>query len=37
MTDRGTCRVPLDRTGIGVVVDRDRIDDLTVRLETIGG
>jgi O-succinylbenzoate synthase len=31
MTDRGTCIVPLDKSGIGVAVDRDRVDGLTVR------
>lgn len=33
--DRGMVRVPHDRAGIGVDVDRDRIDDLTVRAETL--
>ncbi len=32
----GMMRVPLDRPGIGVDVDRDRIDDLTVREEVLG-
>lgn len=32
----GTTAVPVDRAGIGVTVDEDRIDDLTVRHETIG-
>jgi O-succinylbenzoate synthase len=32
----GMMRVPLDRPGIGVEVDRDRIDDLTVREEVLG-
>jgi O-succinylbenzoate synthase len=32
----GRVRVPLDRPGIGVAVDRDRIDDLTVRRELLG-
>jgi o-succinylbenzoate synthase len=36
MTNRGTCIVPLDHSGIGVKVDRDRVDDLTVRMEMIG-
>jgi O-succinylbenzoate synthase len=36
MTPAGTVRVPLDRPGIGVDVDRDRIEDLTVRMEVIG-
>lgn len=31
----GFVRVPLDRPGIGVEVDVDRIDDLTVRSETL--
>ncbi|MBL8982080.1 MAG: o-succinylbenzoate synthase [Gemmatimonadetes bacterium] len=31
----GTTRVPLDRPGLGVTVDRDRIDDLTVRVESL--
>ena len=31
----GRVRVPLDRPGIGVAVDRDRIDDLTVRRELL--
>ena len=35
MTPQGTTVVPLDKAGIGVRVDRDRIDDLTGRLETI--
>lgn len=35
MSPQGTTRVPLDRPGLGVTVDRDRIDDLTVRLETV--
>lgn len=34
MTD-GRIRVPLDRPGIGVEVDRDRVDALTVRRETL--
>jgi len=33
MDERGMVRVPLDRAGIGVTVDVDRIDDLTVRRE----
>jgi o-succinylbenzoate synthase len=36
MTDHGTIHVPLDRPGLGVGVDRDRIEDLTVREETVG-
>lgn len=35
MTD-GLVTVPLDRPGLGVTVDRDRIDDLTVRVERVG-
>jgi O-succinylbenzoate synthase len=35
MLPDGTTRVPLDRPGIGVTVDRDRIDDLTVRSEVL--
>jgi o-succinylbenzoate synthase len=31
----GMVDVPLDRPGIGVTVDADRIDDLTVRCETL--
>jgi hypothetical protein len=27
--------VPLDRPGIGVTVDVDRVDDLTTRMETL--
>lgn len=34
MTREGTVAVPLDRPGIGVSVDRDRIDNLTVRAES---
>jgi O-succinylbenzoate synthase len=37
MTDGGTCIVPLDTPGIGVSVDEDRVDDLTVRREVLGG
>jgi O-succinylbenzoate synthase len=37
MSPQGTTRVPLDRPGLGVQVDRDRVDNLTVRMETIGG
>ena len=35
MDGEGMVRVPRDRPGIGVAVDRDRIDDLTVRTETV--
>jgi len=31
----GRVRVPLDRPGLGVAVDRDRVDDLTVRREVL--
>jgi O-succinylbenzoate synthase len=33
----GMVAVPLDRPGIGVTVDMDRVEDLTVRREEIGG
>ncbi|HEX7122319.1 MAG TPA: o-succinylbenzoate synthase [Gemmatimonadaceae bacterium] len=36
MTADGRIAVPLDRPGLGVEVDRDRIEDLTVRIETVG-
>jgi O-succinylbenzoate synthase len=36
MSPDGMVRVPLDRPGIGVTVDRDRIEDLTVRVEVLG-
>lgn len=35
MDSDGRVRVPLDRPGIGVEVDLDRIDDLTVRYEAL--
>ena len=35
MDAEGMVRVPLDRPGIGVAVDVDRIDDLTVRRQAI--
>ncbi len=35
MTPAGTMRVPLDRPGIGVDVDRNRVDDLTVREDIV--
>lgn len=35
MSDSGTIRVPDDAPGIGVAVDRDRIENLTVRAETL--
>jgi O-succinylbenzoate synthase len=31
----GMVRVPLERPGIGVTVDVDRVDDLTVRREEL--
>lgn len=36
MTPEGMVKVPLDRPGIGVTVDVDRIDELTVRMERLG-
>ena len=36
MDERGMVRVPLDGPGIGVTVDMDRIDNLTVRKDVIG-
>lgn len=36
MSPNGTIKVPLDRPGIGVDVDLDFIDDLTVRKEILG-
>jgi O-succinylbenzoate synthase len=36
MSDDGMVTVPLDRPGIGVRVDVDRVDELTVRREPIG-
>ena len=35
MDAEGRVAVPIDRPGIGVEVDRDRVDDLTVRSETV--
>ena len=35
MDATGMVTVPLDRTGLGVAVDRDRVDDLTARSETL--
>ncbi len=36
MSDDGLVPVPIDRPGLGVRIDRDRIEDLTVRSETVG-
>jgi O-succinylbenzoate synthase len=36
MSPDGLVRVPLDRPGLGVTVDRDRVDDLTVQREALG-
>ena len=36
MDERGMVRVPLDAPGMGVTVDMDRIDNLTVRRDVIG-
>ena len=36
MSPRGLMRVPVNRPGLGVEVDRDRVEDLTVRVETVG-
>jgi len=35
MSPDGMMQVPLNRAGIGVAVDEDRIDDLTVRATTL--
>lgn len=35
MNEAGMIRVPLDRPGIGVTVDENRIDDLTVRRQVL--
>jgi O-succinylbenzoate synthase len=35
MSTDGMMQVPLDNTGIGVAVDEGRIDDLTVRAQTL--
>ena len=35
MDGEGMVRVPIDRAGIGVAIDRDFIDSLTVRTETL--
>jgi O-succinylbenzoate synthase len=36
MTADGQVRVPFDRPGLGVTVDRNRVDDLTVKEDVIG-
>jgi len=36
MATDGMVRVPLDQPGLGIDIDHDRIDDLTVRLERLG-
>jgi o-succinylbenzoate synthase len=36
MSADGMVKVPLDTPGIGVTVDIDRVDDLTVRMESFG-
>jgi hypothetical protein len=35
MTEDGMIPVPYDRPGLGVAVDIDRVDDLTVRKQTL--
>ena len=35
MDDEGIVHVPVDRPGLGVDVDRGRVDDLTVRTQTV--
>ncbi len=35
MDDQGMITVPFDKSGMGVTVDIDRVDDLTVRYETL--
>jgi len=35
MDDEGFVTVPLDQPGMGVEVDRDRVEDLTVKAETL--
>ncbi len=37
MSAEGMVRVPLDRPGLGVDVDRDRVENLTVRKAVLGG
>ena len=36
MDENGMVDVPLDRPGLGPEVDRDRVEDLTVRTATVG-
>ncbi|HSA54431.1 MAG TPA: o-succinylbenzoate synthase [Gemmatimonadaceae bacterium] len=36
MSPEGLMRVPVERPGLGIEVDRDRVEDLTVRAETVG-
>ena len=36
MSPDGRMRVPIDRPGLGVDVDRERVEDLTVRVERVG-
>ena len=36
MSESGMVRVPLEQPGIGVAIDVDRVDDLTVRMESFG-
>ena len=35
MDAAGMVAVPADRPGLGVTVDADRVDDLTVRMRTL--
>jgi O-succinylbenzoate synthase len=35
MAEDGMVSVPYDRPGLGVAVDLDRVDDLTVRKQTL--
>jgi o-succinylbenzoate synthase len=37
MDATGMVQVPLDRPGIGVTIDADRVDNLTVRSDVVGG
>jgi O-succinylbenzoate synthase len=36
MSPDGVVRVPVDRPGLGVQLDRERVEDLTVRIERVG-